>query len=219
VVADRPKCLAEISGRPFLEDLLAALDGQGLRRAVLCTGHLGDQVRTRFGARFGRIELAHSREPAPLGTAGALALALAVPGLGPGPYLVLNGDSLVKADLRAFWEWYRQGGIHHGILLVRVADAGRYGGVQLGPGGRIERFLEKGAGGPGWVNAGVYLLPAALLATLPADRPTSLEREVFPGLAGRDLHGFPCEGGFLDIGTPEAYGLAGTFLNEREDDK
>ena len=39
VVSDRPKPMAEVAGRPFIEWLILALKAQGLRRMVLCTGY------------------------------------------------------------------------------------------------------------------------------------------------------------------------------------
>ena len=43
-VPGRPKVLAEVLGRPFLAHLLDHLEAQGLRQAVLCTGHMGERT-------------------------------------------------------------------------------------------------------------------------------------------------------------------------------
>src|SRR5262245_56899453 len=75
-VGDRPKVLAEVRGRPFLACLLDLLGGQGIRRVVLCTGYRGEQVEAAFGGAYGGLELHYSREPEPLGTGGALRLAV-----------------------------------------------------------------------------------------------------------------------------------------------
>ena len=52
VVADRPKVLAPVAGRPFLAYLLEQVRSAGVRRCVLCTGHLADQVQDTFGSSF-----------------------------------------------------------------------------------------------------------------------------------------------------------------------
>jgi NDP-sugar pyrophosphorylase family protein len=99
---------------------------------------------------------------------------------------------------------------------VEVPDTGRFGRVQLDDGGRVVAFEEKGAvSGPGWINAGVYLLSRRLLAEIPADRPISLEQEIFSAWVGRGLYGYPCGARFLDIGTPDAYAQADTFFGKR----
>lgn len=48
VVSDRPKALAEIHGRPFLQYLLDQLSTAGCSRVVLCTGYLGEQIEQAF---------------------------------------------------------------------------------------------------------------------------------------------------------------------------
>lgn len=211
VVPDRPKVMAEVLGRPFLAHQLDFLERQGLRKVVLCTGHLESHIRGYFGDRHGDLDLSYSLETNPLGTAGALALAL--PQASSDPVLVLNGDSLFRVGLGPFWHWYQTQDIHHGLLLAQVPEISRYGGVQLDDDGLIRCFQEKCSSGPGLINAGVYLLKAALLRGIPTDRSTSLEREVFPRLCSTDLHGFPCQGSFLDIGTPLSYAQAEHFLS------
>ncbi len=54
------------------------------------------------------------------------------------------------------------------------------------------------------VNAGVYLIERSVVCSMPEEA-TSLEREVFPLLAGRGAYGFPVRGPLVDIGTPEEY--------------
>ncbi len=76
VVADRPKVLAEIHERPFLAYLLDQLAAAGVRNVVICTGYLGERVRAIFGNSYGEMQLHYSQESSPMGTAGALRLAL-----------------------------------------------------------------------------------------------------------------------------------------------
>src|SRR5438309_149801 len=77
VVSDRPKAMAEVAGRPFLEWPLRALRGAGVRRFVLATGHLGSQLQEYFGdgSRL-NVSLTYSHEQTALGTGGALRQAL-----------------------------------------------------------------------------------------------------------------------------------------------
>mgnify|MGYP000852379171 CR=1 FL=1 len=92
-----PKSLVEVEGEPFLSHQLRLLVSQGIRRAVLCTGYLGEMVQDYAGdgSRFG-IELSYSPDgPTLRGTAGALKNAL--PLLGE-QFLVIYGDSYLPAD-------------------------------------------------------------------------------------------------------------------------
>jgi D-glycero-alpha-D-manno-heptose 1-phosphate guanylyltransferase len=157
VVADRPKALAQVQGRPFLSFLLDQLVESGIGHAVLCTGYLGEQVPIVFGKNYRGLRLAYSRESSPLGTGGALRNA--APLLESATLLVMNGDSYCDADMGAFWTWHVAQRSDATILLRRMQDTQRFGRVRMDARGRVKSFEEKnGAAGPGWVNGGVYLL-------------------------------------------------------------
>ena len=98
-----------------------------------------------------------------------------------------------------------------------MRDTGRYGTVQVGSYGEIKDFREKdpAKSGPGWVNAGVYVIQKQVIQAIPEQVTISLEREVFPSLIGQGLHGYRGRGDFLDIGTPESYARAGAFIRSR----
>jgi NDP-sugar pyrophosphorylase family protein len=214
VVADRPKVLAEVAGRPFITYLLDQLVSAGLREAVLLTGYRGDQVMEALGERYRGLRLRYSQEEAPLGTGGALRAGLDY--LRGEDVLLLNGDSFCDLDLPALGRFHACRGSGVTLALARVLDTSRYGRVRLGMVDQVIDFEEKRhSDGPGWVNAGVYLLSRRLVEALP-DRPTSLERDVLPRwVAAGKVFGYRQEGPLLDIGTPESYALAEAFLGER----
>jgi histidinol-phosphate phosphatase family protein len=199
----------------MLTYLLDQLADAGITRAALATGYLGEQIETALGTRYGTLTLAYSRETEPLGTAGAVCLAR--PLLGSGPVLVLNGDSYVHANLRAFLAAHRARRAQASILLTRVSDPARFGSVTLDEAHRIIAFQEKGAATSSQpdgalINAGVYLLSPQVVSGLPAEGVVSLEREVFPALIGHGLHGFAGGGRFIDIGVPESFDSAAAFF-------
>ena len=216
VVPDRQKVVALVRGRPFLAFLLDQLGSWGLTRAVLCVGHRGEQVREVIGDTHGAIRLTYSQEPEPLGTAGAIRLALPhldLPRGASDTLLALNGDSYCQADLEAFWQHHRETSADATLLLARVPDTARFGRVTLDPHGKVGGFEEKGAAsGPGWINAGLYLLSHSFVAALPAGTPVSMEREVFPRSIGGAFYGFRGGTRFLDIGTPRSYEEAERFF-------
>ena len=204
---DLPKPLAPLGGRPFLATQLAWLRGRGITRAVILAGHGADQVREALGdGSPWDVSLEYSVEDEPLGTGGALKLAERFV---EGPALVVNGDTLGDAQPwrleRDRWE----AGAIGAVALYRVEDATGRGRVEHA-GGRITSFVEKDADfrGPAWVNGGQYVFAPAFWSVLKAG-PSSLERDVLPGLArdGR-LLGCTCEGRFWDIGTPEDFDRA-----------
>lgn len=87
-----PKPLLQAAGRCLIEYLIDALVASGYRDLVVNLSHLGEQIQAHLGdgARFG-ARIAYSPEgPEPLETAGGIRHAL--PLLGDGPFLVVNGD-------------------------------------------------------------------------------------------------------------------------------
>jgi len=210
VLPHQPKVMAEFHGRPFLAYLLDQLVAGGVQKVVLCTGYRGEEIRTRLGDAYGPMPLAYSHEDEPLGTGGALRLALPV--LDSDPVMVMNGDSLIEADLQDYLAWFLGRPGAAALLLTRVEDTARFGRVEVAGDGSITNFKEKGVPGPGWINAGVYLLKKAVLDLMPPRRFLSLEEDLLPTLMGQGLYGHRVAGKFIDIGMPESYAEAAEFL-------
>ncbi len=206
---DEPKPVLPIGGVPFASLMLDRLAAAGVRRVILSCGYLPERLAAGIGEPPPGVEVEVVVEDEPLGTAGAIAYAAR--GRVDGPYLALNGDVLGDADLGALVSTHRDMGARATILLTPVDDPTRYGVVVTDPDGAVERFVEKppnadGLGpAPWWVNAGAYVLDPDVLADVPEDRMTSIEREVFPDLVGRGLRAHRSQGYWRDIGTLESF--------------
>jgi NDP-sugar pyrophosphorylase family protein len=213
VVADRPKVLAPVRGRPFLAFLLDQLADAAIRKVVLLTGHRAEQVQEAFGETYEGMRLIYAKEPTPLSTAGALRRAL--PLVTGSRVVLLNGDSYCDVCIDELHDWHCQQKAGASLGLVEVPDVSLFGQVRRDRIERVIAFEEKGqAHGSGWINAGVYLIERKLLAELPADRPLSLECDVLPNWVSRRLvYGMECGNRFIDIGTPESYSEAEAFFS------
>jgi D-glycero-alpha-D-manno-heptose 1-phosphate guanylyltransferase len=206
VVADRPKVLAPVAGRPFLEHLLADLDAQGFRRVILAVGHLREMIVEAIGSSFRGLSIAYSEEERPLGTGGAIARGLAL--AAPGPCFVLNGDTWLEIDYAAMLAAHQAHGSRLTMAVRAVPDVSRFGALTLSA-GRVARYAEKGAAGPGHINAGTYLLDRSLLADHGLGPAFSLERDfLVPRVAELRPLAFVVEGEFVDIGVPGDYARA-----------
>ena len=213
VVSDRPKVLASVNGRPFLSYLLEQLIAADFRDVILCTGYKAEMIKKAFGNCYKNLTIRYSRESEPLGTGGALRYAL--PMIEEETVLAMNGDSYIDEDMSAYIEWYFKNKVETALLLTKVADASRYGSVEVNIKGCIICFDEKKENaGSGYINAGVYIFKKHLLESIPSASPFSLEREFFPSLIGKGLFGYLCESELLDIGTPKSYGRAERFFFE-----
>jgi len=205
-VADVPKPMAPIAGRPFLEYVLDRLAAAGCQRVVLATGYLSEIIEQHFGASYRGMAVSYSVETTPLGTGGAVLRALRL--MPDEPTLVLNGDTWLDMDPATFVHWAQQRAPASAVLLRRVNDVSRYGCVELA-GERIVRFGEKSASGPGLINAGFYWLQLAAFERWAFPESFSLENDFFQAhLSDLDLRGTVTEGQFIDIGVPDEYDRA-----------
>jgi D-glycero-alpha-D-manno-heptose 1-phosphate guanylyltransferase len=217
VLPDRPKPMAPVEGRPFVEWVARWLAAAGVRSATVSTGYLGDMIARHFTASpVSGLAVDCVREERPLGTAGGFLHAARGSGRRPAGWLVLNGDSLALADLGALAAQLEGCAAEGALVACRVADAGRYGRLEAGPDGRLRRFAEKSDGdeGPGLINAGVYLLRHALLDRFPDREPLSFEHDVFPAwlASGIAIAVSRSDAPFLDIGTAASLAQADAFI-------
>lgn len=218
VIDDRPKPLAPVNERPFVTYLLDQLAGAGATNVVLCGGHLGTMLEETLGGEYRGLSLRYSIEATPLGTGGALRQA--ADRLTSDPVLVMNGDSYCEVDFAALVACYRQRTAEAVLTLTNVPETAAFGRVEVDGRGLITQFSEKGAQtGPGAINAGIYLISRTRLLAIPAGRPVSLEREIFPVWIGQGMIGWDGGGRFLDIGTPETFRAATEFLESISSDR
>lgn len=212
VVADRPKVLADVCGRPFITYLLDVLAQSGISEVVLATGHMAEQIEDCLGASYKGMHLSYSPEKQRLGTGGAVRLGL--PHISNELVLVMNGDSYSEIDMSSFIQNHQDLPCKVSMAVRQVEDTARYGRVELSRDNQVTTFEEKvsGYGGTGWINAGMYLFSRSILAQIPADREVSMEREVLPGLLSQGVAAFHCSGRFIDIGLPETLTEAQTFF-------
>ncbi|MCC6141061.1 MAG: NTP transferase domain-containing protein [Nitrospira sp.] len=197
VLADRPKPMALIDGRPFLDLPVEQAVSQGFRRLVFCTGHQGHWIAEHFSHRTD-IEAVISHETAPLGTAGALRACRRH--LNSSTVLVLNGDSFCAIDLVAFLAEHRRRQAAATVAVVAADGRSDGGGIALDADSRIMNFHEKTSGA--YLNAGIYAFERPTLDRIPALQPCSLEYDVFPALVGQGLYASVQQALVHDIGTP-----------------
>jgi Nucleoside-diphosphate-sugar pyrophosphorylase involved in lipopolysaccharide biosynthesis/translation initiation factor 2B, gamma/epsilon subunits (eIF-2Bgamma/eIF-2Bepsilon) len=208
VVSELPKPMAPVGQRPFLEFLLDHWLEQGVGRFILSVGYLADSVIGHFGSSYRGAAVEYVREEEPLGTGGALRLALeTAEGLSP-RLLMLNGDTWLAASLDRLLSEAAVLACPLTLVLTEVPANDRYGGVELSPDGRIRQFGLPADGSAALINAGCYLAATEEMKKFMAPMPGkfSLENDLLPDLARRSLIGASVQkADFIDIGVPEDY--------------
>ena len=143
---------------------------------ILACSYRVEDVRRALGeAEHLGVRLRYVIETEPLGTGGGVRNAA---DLARGAVFVLNGDVLTDADLTAMRRLHERRGSRTTIFLLPVEDPRAYGLVELDGEGRLTRFREKPTADEpitaNTINAGIYLIDAALLARIPAGRAVSI---------------------------------------------
>lgn len=195
--------MAPVNGRPFMEILIKRLIQFNISDIILSVGFKQEIIRDYFGdgASMGG-SITYSAEESPLGTGGAIKSAMER--FPSDRYLVMNGDSLFENDVQELLEYHRTKKAVITLALAEVTNKSRYGSVETSSDGVITRFTERGADGPGTINAGVYVLEQQVLSYFSRDI-CSFENDIFPEMVGKGLFGHQQNGFFIDIGIPEDY--------------
>ena len=232
VVADRPKPMADICGKPFLQYLLEMLRDKGITEVIFALGYMGEMIEDYFqdGSAFG-LKIAYSYEEEPLGTGGAIRNAL--PKILEEEVLVLNADTYFPMDYQGLLRFHQENDGDFSLATRAIEDISRYGAVRRDPAGRILAWNEKMEDGgqqlgegskqpiegnaqqavssspktlAGEINGGIYVMKKSLIAEIPEGK-QSLEQDCIPKWLseGKRIFGLPFHGYFMDIGIPKDY--------------
>jgi len=213
LIKDVPKPMSMVSGLPFLQFLLRKLQKSGIERVILSTGYLHEKIEAYFGNSFENVSISYSQEFEPLGTGGAIQLALTQ--AQTEHVLVLNGDTLFDIDLTLFYQFYIEKKTSLAIALRKVEDVSRYGAVKINEEAKIIGFAEKNElQGKGLINGGTYLLNRNLFDTQKEKKTFSFEKDILEKqYHTKEFFGLPFDNYFIDIGVPEDFNRAQTELS------
>lgn len=210
----RPKPLVEFANKPILLHQIEALVQAGVTEVILAVSYRAEEMERELSMEAKRlgVKIIFSHETEPLGTAGPIALAREFLKDCEEPFFVLNSDIICEFPFKELAQFHRQHGKDGTIVVTKVEEPSKYGVVVYNENGCVQSFVEK----PqefisNKINAGMYILNRAVLNRIEL-RPTSIEKEVFPGMA-RDgqLYAFELQGFWMDVGQPRDF-LTGMCL-------
>ena len=195
-----PKPLLEAGGKPLIVRHVERLRAAGFDSIVINHAHLGERIESTLGdgCRYG-LEIRYSAETSALETAGGIRKAL--PLLGDGPFLVINGDVHCDVDLAAL----RRIGTRHCtiggdlayLLLVANPDHHPQGDFAL-EGSRVRR-----EGSPRYTFSGIGIYRAELFGNVPEGQKAPLGPLLRAAMDEDRVAGAVHAGYWLDVGTPQ----------------
>lgn len=209
IVSDRPKILARLGEKVFLDILVANLMSQGFKKITLCAGYARQQIKEYAHQR--RYDLTFSDEEEPLGTGGALKKARGL--IKSDPFMVVNGDSICEVDFKTFMGYHVSKKGLLSIVLTKSRETEDCGSVSVNASGQLTSFKEKAGDNSGWISAGIYSMNQDSFSFMPDQKTFSLEYYLFPNIIKKaPCYGFLTESPVIDIGTPERYEKAVKLL-------
>ena len=212
-----PKPILPMLDKTLLEHVVEVVPSDKVDEVVVAGGYKVDDIEAYFKEADVSYDVRIVRETEPLGTGGALGNCRDVVS---GQFVCLNGDIVSSLDMQVGLDLHQKNGGIGTLALWEVEDPTRFGIVGLDDEQRITQFKEKPAPEEVFsnlINAGSYLFEDDIFDYIPLGR-SSLEREVFPVLAGeRELNGFSFDGYFIDAGTPKSWslGVEASIAHER----
>lgn len=202
-IGEVPKSLAPVNNQPFLNYLLRYLKKNGITRVVLAVGYKHESIQTIIGNYFEGIEIEYSVEKEPLGTGGALKLALEL--VKENVVFVCNGDTYFDIDLEILYKYHIEKNSTCTLALKKLLNVERYGNVQLND-GKVVAFQEKQLRDVAIINGGIYCVNKGILIHYPVNTPFSLEKNYLENNPkAKKIYGLEFDSYFMDIGIPEDY--------------
>jgi NDP-sugar pyrophosphorylase family protein len=212
-VAEVPKPLLPVAGKPFLVHQMRQLADAGVERVVLCVGYLGRRIEQRLGRRQFDVSIEYSFDgPGLDGTLGAIRRAANLLGE---RFLVLYGDTYLQLDFRAAYDaWHRSN--LPGLMTV-LRNEGRWDTSNVWFSNGLVLAHDKVTLTPHmhWIDYGLGGLTAGSLNLVPQG-----ERDLaclYSHLAERrELYGYEAHERFYEIGRPESLAETEAFLRARQ---
>ena len=207
VVSDKPKCLATVAGKPFLNFLISFLQVSGIEKFIFSVGHKHEMIEEYLKNNFPETDYKISLEDEPLGTGGAIKLASEK--TSEKNILICNGDTLFKISVDELSKFHDQVNAHCTLCLKPMINFDRYGVVELNKNGSVKLFKEKHFYKNGLINGGVYALNVASFLKENLPQKFSFEKDYLEKQVGKKkLYGIVQNKYFIDIGIPEDYARA-----------
>jgi glucose-1-phosphate cytidylyltransferase len=172
----RPKPMIEIGGMPIIWHIMKIYSHYGFNEFVVCLGYKGYVIKEYFSNYFihmsditvdlknNDLEI-HNNQSEPwrvtmvdtgVDTMTGGRLKRVEKYVDGGTFMMTYGDGLIDLDINKLIHFHRNRGVK--ATLTAVKPAGRWGLVEIGSNGIIEKFAEKPKGDGGYVNGGFFVL-------------------------------------------------------------
>lgn len=191
----KPKPMIEIAGQPILWHIMKSYSYYGFNEFIICAGYKQHVIKEYFADYYlhnsdvtfdfsSDNELTiHNNVAEPwkvtiidtgLNTLTGGRIKRVQKYVGDEPFLLTYGDGVCDVNISDVVEFHKK----HGKLatMTAVQPGGRFGTLEIGQTGEIERFSEKKKEDGGWINGGYMVLQPEVFNYIEGDT-TTFEKE------------------------------------------
>jgi D-glycero-alpha-D-manno-heptose 1-phosphate guanylyltransferase len=205
-----PKPILKVGGRYFLGYVLDQIALAQVDEIILAVGFQWEKIENIVGKQWGNIPVSYSIEDHPLGTGGAIKKAMQTAKISEA--LVMNGDTLLKMNPEAVWNFGREENADIAMTLKYCEDATRFGVVRIDSKNRVDGFEEKCLGINGLINTGLYYIKSSIFSSIKQEV-FSFENDILSfGYKTLKIIGLKTDAYFIDMGVPDDFSRAQTEL-------
>lgn len=215
----KPKAFFTLHGVPLIVNQINLFKKHGINEVILALGNMSDYFIEHLptGISCG-VKLKFSIEEFPLGTGGAIRLALR---LLDEKTIIINGDVFADFDLTKLMKHHRKNSKGTMFIKEGLYDCREFGVVSTFGKNKIASFEEKkeeSIVGKIKINAGCYMFDKSVIKSIIPEQFSQIENDVLPKLAkAKDLFYVKHDGYWFDIGTTERYSQALEYADKEVD--
>ena len=201
-----------VAGKPFLAHQFELLHARGIRRVVLCIGHLGEMIQRDFGDEAFGIKLDYSFDGEKLlGTGGAIKRAL--PKLGENFFLY--GDSYLPLEYAPVAEFFQRSG-KLGLMTV-YRNEGKFdtSNVVFADGEIVVYDKKLKLPEMQHIDYGLSLFKASVFDSYSADQTFDLAEVMGKLVREKQLAGYEVPERFYEMGSPAGLAELETLLQSK----
>ena len=203
ITKTQPKALIKVSGKPFIFYQLYYLQKQGIKKVVICTGHMGEMIQSAVGdgSKF-NLKISYSSDGSKLlGTGGAIKKAL--PRLGD-EFFILYGDTFLPINFNLVQEAYFSD--NYPLLMTVLKNNSRWGrsNVLLKKNNLVDYNKQKSTNSMHYIDYGLSVISANIFKNYDQNLYIDLS-EIYEELSKYNkIKALEVFERFYEIGTPKS---------------
>lgn len=207
VISDLPKCLALIEDKPFLDFVIKHLLNNNVRKIIFSLGYKSELVLHYLEKNYSNLNYDYCLETIPLGTGGALKLALSKTNCDN--VIVVNGDTFLNSNLSYLYNKHLENDSVCSFYIKEMNYFERYGTIKINRKNKVISIIEKKYCEKGFINTGQYILNVESYLKNTPNGIFSFETDFMEKQYKlNNFFAFKINDYFIDIGIPEDFNKA-----------